>query len=196
MHCAGERGADNRLQFLRFKGFHFWEKYPCFVIAPQCPARNKEGDSKWVDTGFGDPSHTMKEKATWQLQMAMALIDQTISENAVDSKRIYLTGLSMGGFATWEILQREGDRFAAAIPVCGGADLRFADRLADLPLWVFHGALDDTVKTQRSRDMVAAITAKGGHPKYTEYPDVGHGAWTATYAKPEVWDWLFAQRKK
>ena len=128
--------------------------------------------------------------------MAMDLIDRTISENPIDSKRIYLTGLSMGGFATWEILQREGEKFAAAIPVCGGADLAFADKLVNLPLWVFHGGSDEIVKTQRSRDIVTAITAKGGHPKYSEYPGVGHGAWTATYANPEVWNWLFAQRKK
>lgn len=198
LHGAGERGIDNRLQFFRFgETVKFWEKYPCFVIAPQCPPKSggRDGESVWVQTGFGDPEHTMKSVPPWPMRLAMKLLDQTIAENAanVDMDRIYVTGLSMGGFGTWDILQREPGRFAAAMPVCGGADLAYARQLAQVPLWVFHGSADTTVQPRRSRDMVAALTAVGGHPKYTEYPNVGHDCWSRTYSNPEVWDWLFAQ---
>jgi predicted peptidase len=194
-HGAGERGSDNRGQFERLRGLNFWEKHPCFVLAPQCPKRNAEGDQKWVDTSFGAPSHTMKETPAWQMKLAMEVLDQTIKSNPIDARRIYVTGLSMGGFATWEILQREAEKFAAAAPVCGGGDPAFAPKLAKLPLWVFHGAVDDVVLPIRSRDMVAAIKAAGGSPKYTEYSGAGHDVWSATYSNPAVWDWLFAQRK-
>jgi predicted peptidase len=197
-HGAGERGLDNRYQFFRFAPTSFWEKYPCFIIAPQCPPRvgNQDGDSTWVQTGFGAPSHTMRAEPTWPMKLAMKIPDRIIAENPVDTNRVYLTGLSMGGFATWEFLQREPGRFAAAMPVCGGADLAFAEKLASIPIWVFHGSADTTVQTRRSRDMVAALTAADGHPKYTEYPGVGHDAWTPTYSNPEVWDWLFSRVRK
>ncbi len=198
-HGAGERGLDNRIQFLRFKGVvNFWESHPCFVIVPLCPLRigNRDGESVWVQTGFGDPQHTMKPAPPWPTQLAMELLDKTIAGNPVDPNRVYVTGLSMGGFATWDILQREPDKFAAAVPICGGADLSFAGKLAHIPIWIFHGGADTTVQPRRSRDMVAALTAAGGHPKYTEYPGVGHDAWSRTYSNPEVWDWLFAQTRK
>lgn len=194
-HGAGERGSDNRGQFERLRCLNFWEKYPCFVLAPQCPKRNAEGDQKWVETSFGAPSHTMKENPAWQMKMAMEVLDKTINDNPIDSRRIYVTGLSMGGFATWEILQREAEKFAAAAPVCGGGDPAFAPKLAKLPLWVFHGEVDDVVLPIRSRDMIAAIKAAGGCPIYTEYSGAGHDVWGITYSNPAVWDWLFAQRK-
>jgi hypothetical protein len=181
MHGAGERGFDNRLQLSRLKGMPFWEKYPCFIITPQCPSKpadNTDGESVWVKTSFGAPSNKI------------------IAENPVDTNRIYITGLSMGGFATWELIQRMPGLFAAAIPVCGGGDTTLAGKLISIPLWVFHGGSDHTVMVQRSREMVKCITDAGGHPKYTEYPGVDHNAWTQTYNNPEVWDWLFEQKKK
>ncbi len=199
-HGAGERGLDNRIQFLRFAPtVTFWEKYPCYVIAPGCPAVPKGGknaEGVWVDTPFGATASTMKDQPTWPMALAMEVIDKVIAENKIDPHRIYVTGLSMGGFATWEILQREGKLFAAAVPICGGADLAYADKLTKIPLWVFHGDADKTVPVTRSRDMVAAITKAGGNVKYTEYPGVGHDAWGRTYSNPEMWDWLFAQVKK
>jgi predicted peptidase len=199
LHGAGERGLDNRGQFLRFTTVPFWEKYSCYILAPQCPPRitgSVAEGSVWVQTSFGASAHTMNAEPTWSMQLVMELLDKTMSDKHIDHKRIYVTGLSMGGFATWEILQREGDKFAAAIPVCGGADLNYAKQLINIPLWVFHGDADTTVPVKRSRDAVEAITAAGGHPKYTELPGVGHGAWAYTYTKPEVWDWLFSQEKK
>ena len=197
-HGAGERGLDNRYQFFRFKGVtNFWEKHPCFIIAPQCPPKigNQDGESTWVQTGFGAPSHTMKAVPPWPMRLARQVLEETVAENPIDTNRIYVTGLSMGGFATWDILQRDPEKFAAAMPVCGGADAAFAAKLAHIPIWVFHGSADTTVQPRRSRDMVAALVAAGGHPKYTEYPGVGHGAWDPTYSNMEVWDWLFAQTR-
>ena len=197
-HGAGERGLDNRLQFMRFTTIPFWEKYSCYILAPQCPPKpvnGPDGESVWVQTSFGADSHTMKDKPSWPMGLSMELLDKYIKENQIDTDRIYVTGLSMGGFATWEILQREGKKFAAAVPVCGGADLAFAGKLTKIPLWVTHGAADPTVPVKRSRDMVEAITKAGGQPKYTEYPNVGHGAWAVTYPDQKIWDWLFAQHK-
>jgi len=190
-HGAGERGVDNRIQFLRFASVpHFWEKHPCFIVAPLCPR-----ESVWVQTGFSDPSHTMKASPPWPMKMAMDLLDKMLKGRPVDTNRVHLTGLSMGGFATWDLLQREAAKFAAATPICGGADLAFAPRLSKIPVWVFHGDADRTVPPKRSRDIVGALIAAGGHPKYTEYPGVGHDAWGQTYANMAVWDWLFAKSK-
>ena len=198
-HGAGERGLDNRTQFQRFAPTIFWQKYPCYVVAPECPARtaeNSNAESVWVDTSFGAPSHKMKEIPTWPLQLAMQLINQIIKENKVDVNRIYVIGLSMGGFATWEIIQREPGLFAAAIPICGGGDPDYAAKLNSIPLWVVHGGSDRTVPVTRSREMVSAIQASGGNVKYSEYPGVDHDSWSQTYGNPEIWDWLFSQVKK
>jgi predicted peptidase len=125
----------------------------------------------------------------------MELIDQLQGKYPVDASRLYITGLSMGGFGTWDALQRWPDRFAAAVTICGGGDTRMAAKIAHVPIWVFHGARDPVVKPDRSRKMVQAIKDAGGKPKYTEYPQAGHDSWTATYKDPEVLKWLFAQRK-
>jgi len=194
-HGKGQRGTDNRNQFKGLVWTRFWEKYPCFIVAPQCPWQSKEFDNRWVKISFSSSEHTMSAQPAREMQLAMDLLDKIMSDNPVDPDRVYVTGLSMGGFATWDILQREGEKFAAAIPVCGGADLAVASRLVDFPLWVFHGGADTSVLPQRSRAIVDAITKAGGHPKYTEYPGVGHQAWVPTYSNPEVWDWLFAQSK-
>lgn len=197
-HGAGERGADNRLQFMRFTTVPFWEKNACFVLAPQCPAKPQngpDGESVWVQTGFGASSHTMKTTPSWPFRFSMELLDKIVAENDIDPSRIYVTGLSMGGYATWEILQRKPGKFAAAMPVCGGADTSFAASMTRTPLWVFHGDADNTVPVSRSRDVVNCIIKNGGKPVYSEFPGVGHGAWAVTYNDQKVWDWLFAQRK-
>lgn len=198
-HGAGERGDDNRGQFRRFDPVPFWLTHPCYVVAPQCPradGSNRNDHSVWVDTHFGGKSHQMKASPTWPLRLSIELVKQIIENENVDYSRIYITGLSMGGYATWEILQREGNLFAAAIPVCGGGDLNYVDKMLSTALWVFHGAEDRTVPVERSRNMVNAIRESGGNPLYTEYLGVDHDSWSRTYQNPEVWDWLFNQIKK
>jgi len=113
---------------------------------------------------------------------------------AIDPKRLYVTGLSMGGFGTWDLISRLPKKFAAAVPICGGADEAQAAAIAKVPVWVFHGGNDDVVKTVRSRNIVAALKAAGGAPKYTEYPGVGHGSWDQAYGEAELFPWLFSQK--
>jgi predicted peptidase len=123
------------------------------------------------------------------------LLDGLVKQHSVDKSRIYITGLSMGGYGTFDALARRPGFFTAAIPICGGGDMRTAPKIKHVPMWVFHGDADNVVPPQMSRAMVKAITAAGGKPKYTEYKRLRHNSWSATYANPEVWSWLFAQKK-
>jgi len=104
-------------------------------------------------------------------------------------------GLSMGGYGTWDMIQRNPQMFAAAVPICGGGDVTKAERIARLPVWAFHGNKDNVVPTSRSRDMIEAMRKAGGSPHYTESPGVGHGVWTVAFGDPELAKWLFAQRR-
>jgi predicted peptidase len=191
LHGAGERGDDNQSQlknavktFVANQG-----RFPCFVAAPQCPAK-----FQWVDTPWGNPKHTMPPQPTEPLRLALEMVSALERELPIDSKRLYVTGLSMGGFGTWDAIQRAPKRFAATVPVCGGADEALAPAIAKVPVWVFHGGNDDVVKTIRSRNIVEALKSAGGHPRYTEYPGVGHGCWDQAYQEKDLFAWLFAQK--
>jgi predicted peptidase len=194
LHGAGERGNDNFKQLVHgmndFASDENMAKYPAFVIAPQCP-----DDRKWVEVDWRLEAHTQPESPSVSLEATLRLVDALQQEFAIDSSRIYLTGLSMGGYGTWDLLARQPELFAAAAPICGGGDPAVAAKFKDVPLWVFHGDKDDAVKPKRSREMIDALKAAGGAPKYTEYPGVGHDSWTQTYADPVLYEWLFAQRK-
>lgn len=190
-HGLGERGKDNRTQFKRFDPLPFWGTHPCYIVAPQCPDK-----SLWVDAKFGELSHHMQQNPTWPMKLSIDLLMEVIANKNVDASRVYVTGLSMGGYATWEILQRKGKLFAAAMPVCGGGDLNYVDEMLSTSLWVFHGEVDATVPVERSRNMVDSIRESGGNVKYTEYPGVDHDSWSSTYQNQEVWDWLFRQKKE
>ncbi|QDU30003.1 Prolyl oligopeptidase family protein [Anatilimnocola aggregata] len=194
MHGAGERGDDNKRQLVHgmndFASDEVMAKYPAFVVAPQCP-----NGKKWVEVDWGAAKHTAPEKPSISLQLTFETLDAIAKEFSIDDKRIYVTGLSMGGYGTWDSIERKPDYFAAAAPICGGGDVEQAKKLTKLPIWAFHGDKDTAVKPERSRDMIAAIKAAGGEPKYTEYPGVGHNSWTATYRNPEFYAWLFAQKK-
>jgi predicted peptidase len=126
----------------------------------------------------------------------LGLIDELKNTQPIDTKRIYITGLSMGGYGVWDAIQRRPDLFAAAAPICGGGDPILAKQIQFVQLWVFHGDKDDTVKVERSRQMVKALKDVGTEVKFTEYKDVGHDSWTQTYKDPALYEWLFAQRKK
>jgi predicted peptidase len=124
------------------------------------------------------------------------LIDHLQRTQPIDARRIYLTGLSMGAFGVWDAIQRRPELFAAAAPICGGGDPILAKQIQFVPLWVFHGDADTTVKVHRSREMVEAVKGVGTDVKYTEYKDVGHDSWTQTYKDPALYEWMFAQRRK
>ncbi|AWM40775.1 Endo-1,4-beta-xylanase Z precursor [Gemmata obscuriglobus] len=141
------------------------------------------------------------EKRTWQAtsgdaKRALAMLDEVQKAYKTDPKRQYLTGLSMGGFGTWSIATTYPDRWAAIVPVCGGGNVKSAEKIKDVPTWVFHGDADTAVKVDLSREMVDAIKKAGGSPKYTEYPKVGHNSWDAAYDTDELYKWLLEQKKK
>ncbi|MEX0728325.1 MAG: prolyl oligopeptidase family serine peptidase, partial [Planctomycetaceae bacterium] len=180
LHGAGERGTDNIAPLVHgvktFASDEFLEKYPCFVVVPQCPE-----EMKWVDVDWTLDAGTMPAEPTGPMRWTQELIDKLIAEFPIDNKRLYITGLSMGGFGTWDAIQRYPEKFAAAAPVCGGGDPNQVKQCANVPIWAFHGAKDEVVKVNRSREMIAAIKALGGKPRYTEYPEVGHDSWVPAY---------------
>lgn len=197
LHGAGERGDDNTAQLKHGVGSFASEarrkKSPCFLIAPQVP-RNRswvEGGKTKKGDGKGDASRQASEPG----KLVLELIEQSCKDLPIDKKRIYLTGLSMGGYGTWGLLARKPELFAAGIPICGGGSPASAEKLTKIPIWVFHGDKDTAVPVARSREMIEAIKKAGGSPKYTEYPGVGHDSWTKTYADNKVLDWLFDQKK-
>ncbi|MEX2187631.1 MAG: alpha/beta hydrolase-fold protein [Pirellulales bacterium] len=197
LHGAGERGDDNESQL---KYFPTWmaeakmrEKYPCFVIAPQC----RTGKSWSVGNWGAKDSSEMPKQPTDQLKVAIAVLDSAMKSLPIDEKRVYLTGLSMGGYGSWELAMRQPNRFAAVAPICGGGDESQAEKLVKVPLWAWHGNADPAVPVDRSRNMIAAIKKAGGEPKYTELEGVGHDSWTAAYTRQDgVVPWLFEQAKK
>jgi len=196
LHGAGESGNDNGLQLKhivrKFAEPQMMEKFPCFVIAPQNPH-----GMKWADVAWGAPRHSLADKPTLSLAAALELCDAIIDEFNIDKGRIYCVGLSMGGYGTWDALMRRPDFFAAAVPICGGADDTKADLIKHIPVWVFHGARDPTVPVIRSRNIVAALKEAGADPEptYTEFPNVNHKSWGPAFATPGLFDWLFAQKR-
>ena len=114
----------------------------------------------------------------------------------VDTNRIYITGLSMGGFGTFDAIERYPHLFAAAVPVCGGGDVSLAASIAHIPIWIFHGSEDAAVNPMISSDMLDALLKAGAHPGFTQYPEVGHFSWVEAYSDPLMMEWLFRQRKK
>ncbi len=193
LHGAGERGSDNRVQLSYLPEWmaapEMRQKYPCFLIAPQCP----EG-KKWVEIDWSSKDSAPLAEISRPLGAVVGMLDELIKTEPVDIRRIYLTGLSMGGYGSWDLGERMPERFAAVAPVCGGGDEAHADRLKKVPLWAWHGDADGAVPVERSRQMIAAIKAAGGDPKYTELKGVGHNSWTPAYTDPNgVVPWMFEQ---
>lgn len=150
---------------------------------------------RWVEVDWGLMSHTMPKEPSVPMAATIRLLDSIIKVYPIDTNRIYVMGLSMGGYGVWDIIARLPNKFAAAVPICGGADLKTAPKIAHIPIWVFHGAKDGVVPVERSRRMVAELKKYGGKPIYTEYPNVHHGAWYPAFKNPELFKWLFQQNK-
>jgi len=175
LHGAGERG-DN-LEKVKVHGppklVEQRSDCPAIVVSPQCPSER-----------------------LWSPTQLSLLLDTCVETLKVDADRVYVTGLSMGGFGTWALCAKEAERFAAAIPICGGGDVTKADRLVDLPIRVFHGAKDSVVTLDFSQNMVDAIRAAGGTKvELTVYPEANHDSWTETYANDDVAEWLLRQKR-
>jgi predicted peptidase len=197
LHGAGERGNDNAAQ-LKHDVSKMWAddsiqtKHPGFVLAPQCPINDK-----WVDVDWALGSYDQsKVPISDEMQGVIAILDSLGREFSLDSNRIYVTGISMGGYGTFDIVTRYPNRFAAAYPVCGAGDPRKAASIAMLPLWAVHAADDPTVPVAGSRDMINALKSAGGQPKFTEYPTslrIGHSAWVPAAKEPGLVAWLYSQ---
>lgn len=151
--------------------------FPAIVVIPQAETRGWQADG---------PNG----------KRAIAMLDATMKEYKTDPDRVYLTGLSMGGYGTWHAAFTYPDRWAAIVPICGGGDPRGAEKIKHIPCWVWHGDQDRAVKVDLSRQMVEALKKAGGEPRYTELEWVGHNSWDAAYASPDLYAWLFRQKKK
>jgi len=178
LHGIGERGSDLSLVTKQGLPKRIEEglDLPFIVVSPQCPA-----NEMW-----------------WSFQHTLiALLNEVIPLYGADSRRVYLTGLSMGGFGVWGLAARYPDRFAALAPICGGLppglDADYAARqLKTTPVWAFHGALDEAVPLATGQTAVDALRAVGGNVQFTVYPDLGHDSWTTTYENQELYEWFLA----
>lgn len=179
-HGAGERGNDNEKQLFHCIQY-LYDNMPedCIIIAPQCPENNQ-----WVDTPWENGAYSVDNvPESNELKAVIELIAELKTKYSVDANRIYAAGISMGGFATWDVMMRHNDIFAAAIPVCGGGDISKADLLKDTPIFTFHAVDDTAVPVAGTRDTVNAIKeASGTKIEYTEYTSGGHGIWNQAFA--------------
>jgi predicted peptidase len=194
LHGAGERGTDNERQLIHgiadLAKPEVRSRYPCFLVVPQCPPKQS-----WSDVNFRAKVHKQPEKPSEPMRLTLELLEELRKEFPIDPRCLYITGLSMGGYGTWDVIARRPELFAAAVPVCGGGDESLADVIAKIPVWAFHGARDNVVPPERSWNMIAALKKAGGRPGYTEYPDVGHDSWGPAYRDPQLVRWLFAQKR-
>ncbi len=195
LHGAGERGDDNESQLMHFPGWmaepERREDYPCFVLVPQCSKGEIWSSIHWRS----EPSATLDDDPADHMKMVVEILDLVVAQYPIDARRIYLTGLSMGGFGSWELAMRRPDYFAAVAPVCGGGDLTKAELLVDIPIYAYHGDADRAISVERTREIIAAIREAGGSPRYRELPGVGHNSWNAAYHDDDgVIPWMFEQR--
>ena len=202
LHGAGERGNDNEKQLTwgskLFITAENRKNFPAIVVFPQCPE-----ESFWAVTKIDRTTTPLKiefdytAEPNWPLAAANALVKKLSNEEGVDKARIYISGLSMGGMGTFESVYRYPDLYAAALPICGGGDVNHYDkRVAKVPFWVFHGAVDAVVNPQLSRDMVEKLKSLKAEVKYTEYPGVNHDSWKNAFAEPDYLSWMLQHKKK
>jgi len=174
LHGSGERGYDIKMVKNNGlpKNLDAQPEFPFIVIGPQC------SPGEW-----------------WSPLELDALLDLVEQKYRVDLDRVYLTGLSMGGYGSWALAAESPERFAAVVPICGGGDPDDVSRIKDLPIWVFHGGKDPTVPIQRSQEMVDALKKAGSSVKFTIFPEARHDSWVPAYAMPELYEWLAQQKR-
>ncbi len=182
LHGAGERGTDGLNQAKVGLGKAIRDKnkkeesFPFIAVFPQ--------SVKSWNAGSTDAKN------------ALAILDEVEKAYKTDKQRVYLTGLSLGGYGTWSIAAAHPDRWAAIVPVCGGGNPATAEKIKDIPCWCFHGDADKAVPVQKSRDMIEALKKAGAAPRYDEYPGVGHNSWDQAYGTAELYTWLLKQKRK
>ncbi len=196
LHGSGERGNDNEAQLKwgvsNFATDQAMSLRPTFVIAPQCPE-----NEQWAnfDTNSKNRELKLNPSPSKSMRLLIDLIHEFIKNHPVDINKIYITGLSMGGYGTYDAIQRNPNLFAAAVPVCGAGDSSKANSIAHIPIWIFHGALDTAVDPLYSMNMVKALVDAGSNPGFTLYPQVGHFSWLKAYTDPNMIAWLYRQSK-
>ena len=195
LHGAGERGNDNNKQKRHFPELMASAEYQAlhstFVLAPQCPQKES-----WVDVNWSSEKSTpYKSTATMPMQGAIAALQKVVAEYPIDLESISLTGLSMGGYGTWDLAMRHPYWFASAIPICGGGDENNAARFAGLDLQVWHGEDDKVVPAFRSQNMVKGIINLGMKVDYFELPDTKHNSWYVAYRRKEFMNFLFSSKR-
>lgn len=192
-HGAGQRGDDNTAQLGNLPDIVTWldsNEQGFKIVAGQVPS-----GKLWVDVNWNSLAHTMSPAPSESMGLALELLDTFLEDPAVDTNRVYATGLSMGGYGTWDAISRRPEVFAAAIPICGGADVAQAPNLTGVAIWAFHGSKDGSVPVFRSRSMMSALWNAGADAHYWEYPDAPHDVWSRTYRNSDVLKWFFAQTK-
>lgn len=202
LHGAGERGKDNEKQLVHgsklFLRDDIRKNFPAIVVFPQCPDESFWGSVK-VDRSKSPVvlEFNYDNAITWPLAAVQNLLKHLASGEAVEKKRIYITGLSMGGMGTFEMVYRFPKTFAAALPICGGGDvLRYDERVKKTSFWVFHGEVDDAVHVNESRAMVDKLRSLKADVVYTEYPGVNHNSWDNAFAEPTFISWTFSHKRK
>ncbi len=197
LHGAGERGNDNELQMKNCLQVMFNDitspVYDSVIIVPQCPE-----NAQWVNTPWADGSYSTRNvRESPPLEMVCHIIDEVRDFCNIDDDRVYVSGISMGGFGTWDMLARHGSRFAAGIPICGGGDPSYARMLKRIPIRTFHGSSDDAVPVNGTREMYAAIKREGGEEiSYTEFEGCGHNIWDMVFSDPNNIRWLYEQSRR
>ena len=194
LHGAGSQGDDNESQLMEVPQVLLKasadSKYACFVLAPQC---RKEDAWAWF------PKYPLCETAkepSKSCRLTLDLIDGLIAKLPIDQQRIYVTGLSLGGEGTFDMITQRPHFFAAALPVCGIADSSKVNLMKHTPLWIFHGDSDEINSVEYSRNLVKAFKRQGLNCRYSEYAGVKHDSWTRAYQEPELLKWMFNQKLK
>jgi predicted esterase len=175
LHGSGESGSD--IEKVKVHGppklIAAGKQFPCIVVSPQRGPMMRG----------------------WEPELMIKLIQDIKTRYRVDRSRVYLTGLSMGGFGTWNIAMKYPSEFAAIVPICGGGDIEKIGQLKNIPVWCFHGAKDNDVKLSESARLVDTLKKLNPHVKFTVYPEAGHDSWTETYNNDSLYTWLFAQKR-
>lgn len=196
LHGAGNRGSDNKRHLLfinRPLSNPALSVDEAIILYPHCALENK-----WVHTNWYAGSYDLEQvPESEELKAVLEILEQVGKTYSIDPDRIYLTGYSMGGYGTWNLLMNHPDLFAAAVPMCGAGDPEKAEVIKNIPIWAIHGAKDPIVPVKGSRDMAAALEKVGAKAfRYTELPEVEHDAWNYAFNTPEIFRWLFSQQKQ
>ena len=198
LHGSGERGNDNEKQLVHgaslFANTENRRNFPAIVIFPQCPSNGFWAPVSWENNKF---SYVMKSKPTEPMQLVIRLIKDLVKTKAVDSKRMYVTGLSMGGMGTFDLICRYPNIFAAAAPICGGVNIERLAKIKNMPVRIYHGAADNIVPPAHSEEAYKKLISEGStKAKLILFQGVGHDSWTNTFAEPDFLTWMFSNKLK